>query len=217
MNKIIGVEKVRVASAVTYILKILFLFLLIIVISLGGIYWFDHLGLIDYKKVVGPLGKYLPVFLQRGEVTEDPLLLEKELLTKRLEALSQKEKELELNGKKLSEREQQVQQIEEKLKEESKSIENEKKLLSEKLHEYDNYKENVKKQAEYFTDMPPKAAVERLSQMNDLLVIDILRQIDKTAVEQGKSSVVPYYLSLMDPKKAASIQRKMTEVGEFKE
>ena len=207
----------RVASAISYVLKIIFLLLLIIVIALGGIYWFDHLGLIDYKKIVGPFEKYLPAFLQRGKIAEDPQLLEKEILNKRFEALSQKEKELELKEKQISEKEQQIKQIEDKLKEESQGLEKEKKLLSEKLHEYDNYKENIKKQAEYFTDMPPKAAVERLSKMDDLLVIDILRQIDKNAEEQGKVSIVPYLLSLMDPEKAATIQRKMTEVGEFKE
>ena len=207
----------RIASAISYILKILFLLLLIIVIALGGIYWFDHLGLIDYKKIVGPIGKYLPAFLQRGEISEDPQLLEKELLSKRLDALSQKEKELELKEKQLSEREQNIKQIEEKLKEESQGLEKEKKLLSEKLHEYDNYKENIRKQAEYFSNMPPKAAVERLSKMDDLLVIDILRQMDKSAEEEGKSSIVPYLLSIMDPEKAATIQRKMTKIGEFKE
>jgi len=208
---------VRITSAISYVLKVLFLLLLIIVIALGGIYWFDHLGLIDYKKVVGPLGKYLPAFLQRGEIMEDPQLLEKELLNKRLEALSKREKELVLKEKQLNEREQKIKQIEDKLKEESQGLEEEKKLLSEKLHEYDNYKENIKKQAEYFTNMPPKAAVERLSKMDDLLVIDILRQIDKNAEEKGSSSIVPYLLSLMDPQKAATIQRKMTKIGEFKE
>lgn len=207
----------RITSAISYALKVLFLLLLIIVIALGGIYWFDHLGLIDYKRAIGPLEKYLPAFLQRGEVVEDPQLLEKELLNKRLEALSQREKELALKEKQLNEREQKIKQIEDKLKEESKGLEKEKKLLSEKLHEYDNYKENIKKQAEYFTNMPPKAAVERLSKMDDLLVIDILRQIDKNAEEKGSPSIVPYLLSLMDPQKAATIQRKMTKIGEFKE
>ena len=204
-----------VTSAITYILKILFLLLLIVVIAVGGIYWFDHLGLLDYKKVMGPIAKYLPAFLQRGEVVEDPMLLEKELINKRAEALAEKEKMLKLKEKELESREKQIKQLEEKLKEESKGLEREKKLLSEKLHEYDNYRENIKKQAEYFTNMPPKAAVERLSKMDDLLVIDILRQIDKNAEEQGKASVVPYFLSLMNPDKAAEIQRKMTKVGEF--
>ncbi len=87
-------------------------------------------------------------------------------------------------------------------------------MLSEKLREYDNYKENIKTQAGYLINMPPPAAVERISKLDDLLAIDILRQIDKEAEEEGKVSVVPYFLSLMDPDKAATLQRKMTKVGE---
>jgi flagellar protein FlbB len=122
-----------------------------------------------------------------------------------------------LRRNELEERELTLKEREAKLKEDLESLEEEKKVLSEKLREYDNYRENIIIQAEYFTNMPPAAAVERLSQLDDLLAIDILRQIDKNADEEGRISVVPYYLSLMDPEKAATIQRKMTKVGNEKE
>jgi hypothetical protein len=49
--------------------------------------------------------------------------------------------------------------------------------------------------------------------MEDLLVIDILREIDRRAEETGTQSIVPYFLSLMEPpEKAAAIQRKMTKM-----
>ncbi len=202
------------ASAVTNLLKILFLILLIIVIILGGIYWFDHLGIIDYKKIVGPFGKYLPAFLQRGEVTEEnPKLLETEFLGKREEVLDARSSEIDQKKDELEKRELELKESEAKLTEEAKRLEEEKKVLIEKQREYDNYKDNIKKQAEYFTSMPPEAAVERLSKLDDLLIIDILRQIDQSAAETGSFSVVPYYLSLMDPEKAATVQRKMTKVG----
>jgi hypothetical protein len=69
---------VNVGSAITSFIKILFLLLLILVILFGGIYWFDHLGLINYKRMIGPYEKYLPTFLKRGEsAIDDPLLLGK--------------------------------------------------------------------------------------------------------------------------------------------
>jgi flagellar protein FlbB len=204
------------ATAVRNILKIFFLLILLIVIVFGGIYWFDHLGLINYKKIIGPLEQYLPSFLQRGEeVVDDPYLLERELLSKREEVLKARYDELERMMSDLEQRELELGETEAKLTEETKRLEEEKKVLSEKLSEYDNYRENIAKQAEYFTSMPPDAAVERLAQLDDLLVIDILRQIDRTAEEEGRLSVVPYFLSLMDPAKAAVIQRKMTKVGEL--
>ena len=204
------------ATTVRNILKIFFLLLLLIVIVLGGIYWFDHLGLLNYRKVIGPLEQYLPAFMQRGEVVgDDPYLLERELLGKREEVLIARYDELETMMSDLEQKELELNEIEAKLTEEMKRLEEEKKVLSEKLNEYDNYRENIAKQAEYFTSMPPDAAVERLAKLDDLLVIDILRQIDHTAEEEGRLSVVPYFLSLMDPTKAAVIQRKMTKIGEL--
>jgi len=207
---------VSLASAVTNLLKILFLILLIIVIILGGIYWFDHLEIIDYKKVVGPFGKYLPAFMQRGEASaEDPKLLETEFLLKREEVLNARASEIERQRNELQKKELELKESEARLAEEAKRLEEEKKILSEKQREYDNYKDNIKRQAQYFTSMPPEAAVERLSKLDDLLIIDILRQIDRDAEETGSLSVVPYYLSLMDPEKAAAVQRKMTKVGDL--
>ena len=115
----------------------------------------------------------------------------------------------------LDKKELELKETEARLAEETKRLEEEKKVLSERLNEYDNYSENIGRQAEYFVSMPPKAAVERLAGLDDLLVIDILRRIDRSAEEEGRQSVVPYYLSLMDPGRAAVIQRKMTKVGDM--
>ncbi len=51
----------------------------------------------------------------------------------------------------------------------------------------------------------------------DLLIVDILREMDWNAEETGTQSIVPYYLSLMDAERAASVQRKMTKVVDFEE
>ncbi|MBN2324919.1 MAG: hypothetical protein JXQ30_14410 [Spirochaetes bacterium] len=198
------------------ILKIFFLLLLLIAIVLGGMYWFDHLGLLDYRRVIGPLSRYLPSFMQRGETEDgDPLLMEREILLKQGEVLKAKEGTIEQQSVMLEQKELELKETEAKLAEETKRLEEEKKVLSERLNEYDNYSENIDTQALYFVSMPPKAAVERLSGLDDLLVIDILRRIDRNAEEEGRQSVVPYYLSLMDPDRAAVIQRKMTKVGDI--
>ena len=46
--------------------------------------------------------------------------------------------------------------------------------------------------------------------MEDQLAIDVLRSVDEIAEEEGKNSMVPYWLSLMPADRAATIQRKMT-------
>jgi flagellar protein FlbB len=203
------------ASTVTNLLKIIFLLILIVVILLAGVYWFDHLGLVDYNKFVGPFERYLPMFMKKGvEVTEEPVLLEEEFLRKREEMLLAKTRELEIEKQELERNRLELQELRTKLAEDATRLEEEKKVLSEERRQYDNYRENIKTQAGYFTNMPPAAAVERIAQLDDLLAIDILREIDATAEEEGRISVVPFLLSIMDPEKAATLQRKMTKVGE---
>jgi flagellar protein FlbB len=203
---------VSAASAISNLLKILFLLLLIVVIVMGGVFWFDRLGIIDYQRIVGPFMEYLPGFLQRGEpVVDEPNLLEKELLGKQEQVIKARERELDVMRQNLEAQKLELAETDTRLKEEAQRLEEEKKVLSQSQSEYDNYSENVRKQAEYFTSMPPEAAVERLSLMDDLLVIAILREIDRSAEETGGVSLVPLYLSLMDADKAASVQRKMTK------
>ena len=203
-----------VASAFANLIKVIFLVVVIIAITLGGIYWFDYLGIVDYNRLIQPVQKHLPAFMRRGEaVTDDQLLLDKEFIRKQQEMMDERERELGLARADLETRDLALKELEAKLGEEAKRLEEEKKVLSEKIGAYDNYKDNVRKQAQYFTSMPPKAAVDRLAKLDELLAIDILRQIDRTAEEQGRVSIVPYFLSLMDPEKAASIQRKMTKMG----
>jgi flagellar protein FlbB len=205
---------VSAGSVFTNLLKIAFLLLLIVAIAFGGLFWFDHLGILDYNRFVKPFERYLPVFMRRGKaVTEDQLLLDKEFLFKEKEILEAEKKDLEVAHADLERRSLEIKELEAKLGEEAKRLDEEKKVLSEKMGAYDNYKDNIRKQAQYFTNMPPKAAVDRLSQLEDLLAIDILRQIDRNAEEQGRTSVVPYFLSLMDPTRAAVLQRKMTKTS----
>jgi flagellar protein FlbB len=206
---------VSAASALSNLLKILFLLLLILVIIFGGLFWFDRLiPEFDMKRFTGPLSQYLPGFLQRGEMAEeDPLLLEREMLGKEQQILEAEARDLQLLQDELENRENLLNEREAKLSEEAKRLEDQEKVLSEEKRQYDNYRGNVEKQAEYFVSMPPRKAVERLQAMEDLLVIDILREIDRRAEETGTQSIVPYFLSLMEPpEKAATIQRKMTKI-----
>jgi flagellar protein FlbB len=201
-------------SALSNFLKILFLLLLILVIILAGIYWFDHLGVIDYRRLIGPVEEHLPAFLRRGErVGESPLLLEKEFVEKQAQILDARQQELEERGRELDARARELQELEARLQEEAQRLQEEEKVLSQKQTAYDNYTDNVRKQAEYLISMQPEDAVERLSRLNDLLIIDILREVDRIAEETGGLSMVPVYLSLMEPEKAAAVQRKMTKVS----
>ena len=57
--------------------------------------------------------------------------------------------------------------------------------------------------------MRPQAAVDILIAMDDQVVIDVLRKVEEIAKTEGTSSMGSYWLSLMPPERAATIQRKM--------
>ena len=58
--------------------------------------------------------------------------------------------------------------------------------------------------------MAPANAVAILLAMDDQDMIDTLRKVDEIAEQEGKSSMVSYWMSLMPPERVAQIQRKMT-------
>lgn len=75
---------------------------------------------------------------------------------------------------------------------------------------FDDREENIAKNAKNLSSMPPKNAVDILVAMDDQDIIDVLRKADQIAAEEGTSSLVAYWLSLMPADRVAQIQRKMT-------
>jgi flagellar protein FlbB len=67
----------------------------------------------------------------------------------------------------------------------------------------------VERNAINLTNMPPERAVGILAAMDDQDVIDVFRKTDELAEAGGGASIVPYWMSLMDPQRAAELSRKM--------
>lgn len=189
--------------------------LLNIFLIISGLIWIDFLGLINIRGALFPLLGRVPGFQAfSSRRIEDPSLLAREEFKKqelsrkleweKLEGLEKKLKEKEL---KLKEKETALVRLEGQLKQKEG-------LIDRKYQDKETYQQKILKQAGYFISMKPDEAVKRLDKMDDLLVIDILREIDRQAAGQGKQSVVPYYFTLMDPARSAVIQRKMTVVEE---
>jgi len=206
----------KVKRRVTDINKKLFhLIILNFFLIASGLLWLDYLGLLSLNNDVFPAIAKIPgLNFLLPKRTEDPYLLAKEE-QKKLDysrqiawmKLKEKEKELKNFELKLKEKENALNEQWRRLKEKEKQ-------LDLKYKEKETYKQKVEQQAVYLVSMPPQQAVQRLQNMDDLLVIDIFKAIEKKAKEEGKQSIVPYYLSLMDSKRAAAIQRKMTIVEE---
>ncbi len=195
--------------------KIFGLMILILLLAAGGLVWFDYLGLIQIKERLAPV--YNLVGLDAAEQVEEPeeeMLLEQQRLEKRRAALEQREEQLDERAKQLRQKEEEVQQKLETLEEREETLAEKEKSFNERVNQYENKSANLRQSAEYYTGMPPQKAVDRLLEMDDQEVIEILRTAERMAQEAGEQSVVSYWLSLMPPERAARLSRKMIKKPE---
>ena len=188
--------------------RIVLLVLLVGVLALGGLVWFDYLGVVDARRTLAPV--FALFGARRPEVeAEDPMLLDKERLSKQLESVAVRAEELGAREQALASKEQELAQKVEQVQEREKAVEDREKLFNERVKAYDNRRENLVKNSAYLVGMPPDKAVKILLSMEDQDVIDLMRVTEELAVEAGETSMVAYWLSLMPADRAAGLQRKM--------
>ena len=188
--------------------RIVVLLLLVAVLVLGGLVWFDYLGIVDAEGLLAPV--FALIRGQKAVVdSEDPLLLEKERLAKQLEALAIRSEELDRRQQELDSSQAEIDQMIEQLQEREKAVEDREKVFNERLQAFENRRVNLQQNSEYLVGMPPENAVKILLAMEDQDVIDIFRMTEEQAQAAGEVSLVSYWLSLMPADRAAVLQRKM--------
>ncbi len=192
--------------------RIVLLVLMILALAVGGLVWFDYLGLIEAKSLLGPAYRALGIDARKAAPVDAarPDLLEEERLGKRLEALQSRSDELDQRDAEAAKREAEIGQKVQELEERSKALDDKEKSFNDKVKQYENRKVNVEQNAQYLKGMPPEQAVEILKAMDDQTVIDILRAVEEQAKAAGEDSIVSYWLSKMPAERSAAIQRKMT-------
>ncbi|MDR3284493.1 MAG: flagellar protein FlbB [Treponema sp.] len=193
--------------------KIISLLLLLVILVLGGLVWFDYLGVINIKPQLAPLYRLLGMEAQAGAVqpSGSPFVsnLDDDRFAKRIEALEFRTEELDKRDSDLSQMEATTTQIVQELEERRISLEEQEKTFNNTVKMYDDRIVNIEQQVRYFTGMTPQNAVDIMLEMDDQDIIDILRK----AGELGSESMAAYWLSLMaqgeHADRAAQIQRKM--------
>lgn len=193
--------------------KCIVLLLLIIILCLGGLLWFDFLGIVNMKGVFAPVYKLFGRAPQTSStITSVSSLnpdLDQDRLDKQREALTIYEQELEAREANLAAFEQQNQQLALELADREQMQAEREKTFINTVNRYDDKEVNVEQIAANLNGMAPNNAVNILVAMDDQTVIDVLRKCDEIAVRDGSSSLVSYWLSLMPADRAAEIQRKM--------
>ena len=102
-----------------------------------------------------------------------------------------------------------IEQMAQELEERQKALDERENSLRAQAVDAENRDRNIEDNARILTGMQPERAVGIMSAMDDQDVIDVLRKTEEIARAEGAMSIVPFWLSLMDPERAAELQRKM--------
>lgn len=190
--------------------KSIVLLLLIVVLVLSGLMWFDHLGIIRFRHFA-PIYRLFGAKTVSAPAVSTHLVsdIDQERINKQREALDLYKEELDKRDSDLAESERTNAQIAAELAEREKSQEEREKTFNEAKEKYDKKEVNIEQIANNLNGMQPKAAVDILTAMDDQLVIDVLRKVEEMAQSGGTASMASYWLSLMPPDRAATIQRKL--------
>lgn len=193
--------------------KSLVLIVIILILIVGGLLWFDYLGIVHVKSVFSPVYKILGKTPQTTQTATQskPLIsnLDEDRLKKQREANEIFKEELDKREADILALENQNAQIAAELAEREKNQEEREKTFNLTVKKYDDKNINVEQIAKNLNGMRPQAAVDILIAMDDQTVIDVLRKVEEIAASGGTSSMVSYWLSLMPSDRAAEIQRKM--------
>ena len=191
--------------------QIILLILLIAALAVGGLLWFDYLGLVDVKDRFAPILGLVGVEQRTGiPAADDVMLMDRIRLEKLQEAvdlrdaqLADRANELDSTRATLEEQQQQLDQRAAQLQERENS-------LNERLQRYENRRAVLEQNSRDLTSMRPDDAVEILLGYDDQLLIDTLRVTEELAQAAGEVSLVSVWLARFPADRAADIQRKMT-------
>ena len=201
--------------------RIIVLLFLILILAVGGVLWFDYLNVLDAKNVIGPVFNVLrtvpivnriipPGDARTPGIADDGFIsLDAERFAIRLEALELRSMELDRQEQDILNRRRQIEQMAQELDERQRAQDERENSFNVLLSDAEIRNRTVERNSINLTNMPPERAVGILVAMDDQDVIDVFRKTDELAEAAGRSSIVPFWLSLMDPQRAAEISRKM--------
>ena len=193
--------------------KTIVLILIILILVVGGLLWFDYLGVIHVKSLFAPAYELVHKEPQTSKTATKSNAyianLDEDRLRKQREALDIYQEELEKREAEVESAEKLNAQVSAELAEREKNQEDREKTFNQTVKKYDDKNINIEQIAKNLNGMRPEAAVDILSAMEDQDVIDVLRKVEEMAAASGSASMGSYWLSLMEPDRAAAIQRKM--------
>ena len=195
---------IRRTKKVKYGMRITMWFLAVIAAGIMLSLVLHQFGVIDLRRFIpGNIDKTIaPINWQDME------LLDQDRLDRMMEANDIRSEELGVRSKGLDDTAIKLEERRKKLEKERNAVEEEKKRLQEDHKQYDKKEETITQTAKELTMMDENVAVAILEKRDNHDIIWIMRVTDELALESGLFSLVSTWLSLMDPIRAAEIQRE---------
>ena len=173
-----------------------------------SLYILDFLDIIDYRQVIQQIPFMKATFQPK---VEDPYLLAKVELEKREQILNEKIKNYEASQDILSNEIKQIDMEKQDIVRAREEIGNAWRALTNEMQRILTYDQKIEEIAVQIESLPPDVGVKSLEKHPDLMIIDILRKIDRRAADAGKLSITPGILMLMNPEQLARIQQMMLQ------
>ena len=191
--------------------RVVVMLIMILALAIGGLFWFDYLGIVDAKSFFAPALRLagIPTRTGRALPADSPTLLEDERFAKQLDAVDAMRQELSEREKAAAERQAAVEAMAQEIDDRTKTLDERENSFRQMAERYENRRANIEQNARYLTGMPPADAVKILEASDDQTVIDVLRAVEEIAAKTGEASVVSYWLSLLPADRSATLQRKM--------
>ncbi|MFW5693649.1 MAG: periplasmic-type flagellar collar protein FlbB [Alkalispirochaeta sp.] len=191
--------------------QIILLILLILILAVGGLFWFDYLGLVDSRQMLAPVFGVFGGDEDSGiEAADDIMLMDRLRLEKLQEAVDLREAELVEEEEQLQSARADLEEVQQQLDQRAADLDEREVSLNEQLQRYDNRRAVLEQNSRDLTSMRPADAVEILAGYDDQLLIDTLRVTEELAQEAGEVSLVSVWLSQLPADRASEIQRQMT-------
>ena len=191
--------------------KSILLVLLIAVLLIGGILWFDFLGVIDRGDSLNFITERIGISESTPVEDEEAniYLLDAVRLVKEREAIDRREIALKSREEAINLEEAKNNQVLEELKEKESAIMDKEKSLTEALSRYDDEQQNLETTVNYLAALPPQTTVDILKNYPVLQVVDTLRKEDEIATRDGRVSNSSTWILFMDAKMAAEVNDMM--------
>lgn len=191
--------------------KIIYLIVLIFFLAGVGVFWLDSIGLYDLSSRLKMFKGEEPLSAAAND--DEPSLIEKEEFGKEKEKLLDRIEELDKREALIAEKEKEISSEKDRLDQVKKGLDLEQKKLENERKKDAGYRKNVMVLANKLSNMPPEESVKIMTNWDDPLIIDVLRQMDADSESAGRMSITPYLITLFPNKeKASRIMYLMTQL-----